>query len=117
MMTNKIYSLKKKPTVIENLHLKRKTNQRIGNLLQSREYAIYMCNAFIYIIPHHPVLQYNTKDQGQGYHSYHHKDFGDLEELLYTGLVDWILRAYTMFLYHISHNLLQFLPREKSFID
>lgn len=60
------------------------------------------------------TLSYRTI-QGQGHQSYHDKDFGDLEELLYTGLVDWILRAHAVFLYHISHNLLQFLPKEDSY--
>lgn len=69
-------------------------------------------NAFKDFVSKHPVLQYNTRIQG--HQSYHDKDFGDLEELLYTGLVDWILRAHAMFLYHISHNLLQFLPKEDS---
>lgn len=59
------------------------------------------------------TLSYRTI-QGQGHQSYHDKDFGDLEELLYTGLVDWILSGHAMFLYHISHNLLQFLPKEDS---
>lgn len=90
-------------------------NRKPIHVLQSKEYAIQCIQ--IYVIPQHPVLLYKRQCQGQGHQSYHDKDFGDLEELLYTGLVDRIRRAHAMFLYHISHNLLQFLPREKSFID